>query len=152
MKYPIYIYKTENNYFSQCLQMDTVLVLHLAKLPLGLWIGEDESQSPFQGFDEHATSSGMCVAIYTIAFECFNFPQKSHPFFSFRTYMVYYIFPPIISCPKLFWVFSPLVVWKAVPVTFLPCLPWYAKQIHILYQSFKCPSGKLWQLYTIICK
>ena len=113
MKYPIYTYKRENNYFSQYLQMDTVLVLHLAKLPLGLWIGQEESQSPSQGFDEHTSSLGMCVAVYIIAFECFNFPQKSHPFFSSRPQMVYYIFPPIISCPKLFWVCSPLVVFKS---------------------------------------
>lgn len=152
MKFPKYVYKRHIGHFSQCLQMGTVLILHLTKLSLNLWIGQEESLSHSQGFARHVPSLGM-QTLYVQSLWNVN------PFFSFLRssflnlpQLVCYISPtPPQSLAPIFFGFAvSLQFLKAVSIIFFPCLPCYAKQIHILYESFECLSSKLGQLYTII--
>lgn len=121
MKFPKYVYKRHIGHFSQCLQMGTVLILHLTKLSLNLWIGQEESLSHSQGFARHVPSLGMQTLYVQSLWNVnpfFSFLRSS--FLNLPQLVCYISSTPPISCPNLFWFCSLLVVFKSSVHHFLP--------------------------------
>lgn len=111
------------NCFPWSLQLGSVLghSFSTAGIALILGISPDWKLKAFSGlFSAHASHLGMCIALYTAAFECPNFPKN---LIVVSPSVLGLLIPPSIFCPMNLWICSPpCIFYKQYSLVFPPKL------------------------------